>query len=110
MISPLAFLTFLSCLWGYEICTLLVWQSHAPEEVPEAGLGDNFVGGEDAHAVDFGVGLSLRGEMASDDLVFLEAHSGLQRRKHKSVIRSKFGSSTHVAPHPPNSTAFSGQI
>lgn len=48
---------------------------HAPQEIPEPGLGDNLIGRENAHTVDFGSRLRLRGEMASDDLVFLKAHS-----------------------------------
>ena len=44
------------------------------EEVPEARLGDDFVGREDAHAVELGRGLRLGGEMATDDLVFFETH------------------------------------
>jgi len=42
-----------------------------PKEVPETGLCNDFVGSEDTHAVDFRSGLSLRREMASDDLEFL---------------------------------------
>ena len=49
---------------------------YAPKEVPEPRLGDNFVRREDAHAVNLGVGLTLGGEVATDDLVFLERHLG----------------------------------
>ena len=45
-----------------------------PEEVPETRLGDNFVGCEDAHTVDLGGGLSLGGQVAANDLVFVERH------------------------------------
>ena len=44
------------------------------KEVPEARLGDDFVGREDTHAVELGRGLRLGGEMATDDLVFFETH------------------------------------
>ena len=44
------------------------------KEVPEARLGDDFVGREDAHAVELGRGLRLGGEMATDDLIFFETH------------------------------------
>ena len=42
--------------------------------VPEAGLGDDFVGRKDTHAVDFGCWLMLGRKMAADNLVFLERH------------------------------------
>ena len=45
------------------------------EEVPEAGLGNNFVGCEDAHAVELGGGLSIGGQVPADDLIFLDSHS-----------------------------------
>lgn len=45
-----------------------------PQKVPEARLGDNLVGRKDAHAIDFGSRFRLGGEMATDDLVFLDAH------------------------------------
>ena len=44
------------------------------EEVPEARLGDDLVGCEDAHAVELGRGLGGCGEVTSDDLVFFECH------------------------------------
>lgn len=43
------------------------------EEVPEAGLGNDIVGGKDAHAVELGLGLLVRRELAANDLVLLEA-------------------------------------
>lgn len=46
-----------------------------PQEVPEAGLGDDLVGREDAHTVNLGGRIMLGGEMAADDLEFLETHS-----------------------------------
>jgi hypothetical protein len=42
------------------------------EEVPEARLGNDIVGGKDAHAVQFGRRVGLGGQMAPDDLVLLE--------------------------------------
>ena len=44
------------------------------QEVPETGLGDDFVGREDAHAVELRRGVRRCWEVAADDLVFLEAH------------------------------------
>jgi hypothetical protein len=67
-----------------------VWD--APQEVPEARLGDNFIGREDAHAVNLGVGLTLSGEMATDDLVFLE--------RHLEDAQSVNGSSALAGSHP----------
>ncbi len=46
------------------------------EEVPEPRLGDNIVGRKNTHAVDLGGGVGLAGEVAADDLVFLEASCG----------------------------------
>ena len=43
------------------------------EEVPEPRLGDNIVGRKNTHAVDLRGGVGLAGEVAADDLVFLEA-------------------------------------
>jgi hypothetical protein len=43
------------------------------KEVPEAGFGDHGVGCEDAHAVEFGGGVGVGGEVAANDLVFVEA-------------------------------------
>lgn len=54
-------------------------QEDAPEEVPEARLGDDLIGRKDAHAIDFGSRLGLGGEVAAHDLVFLEAHAGRSR-------------------------------
>lgn len=47
---------------------------HAPQEVPETGLGDDLIGRKDAHAEDLGRGVLLGWQMAADDLVFLERH------------------------------------
>lgn len=43
------------------------------KEVPKAGLGDDRVGGKQAHAVKLGGRIDIRWELAPDDLVFLEA-------------------------------------
>lgn len=48
--------------------------SGAPQEIPESRLGNDLIGREDAHAVYLGIGLTLRGEMTTDDLIFDEAH------------------------------------
>jgi hypothetical protein len=43
------------------------------EEVPEARLGDDIVRGEDAHAVELWGRVGVRGQIAPNDLVFLQA-------------------------------------
>ncbi len=43
------------------------------QEVPEAGFGHHGVGCKDAHAVQFRRWVRIGGQMAADDLVFLEA-------------------------------------
>jgi hypothetical protein len=48
--------------------------SCAPQEIPESRLGNDLIGCEDAHAVYLRIGFILRGEMATDDLIFNEAH------------------------------------
>ena len=46
--------------------------SQLSEEIPESWLGDNIIGSEDAHPVELGGRVGLAGQMAPDDLVFLE--------------------------------------
>ncbi len=46
--------------------------SQLHKEVPEAGFGDNSVGCEDAHTVEFGGRVGVRGEVAANDLVLVE--------------------------------------
>jgi len=41
------------------------------KKVPEPRFGDNLIGRKDAHAVELGGGVGLRGQMAPDDLIFL---------------------------------------
>jgi len=43
------------------------------DKVPEAGLGDRGVGGEDGHAVQRGLGVGLGGQVAPDNLILLKA-------------------------------------
>jgi len=57
--------------------------SDEPQEIPESRLGHDFIGREDAHAVYLGIGLTLRGEMTTDDLIFDETHlDGKNRVSH----------------------------
>ena len=42
------------------------------QEVPEAGLGDDIVGSEDAHPVKLGGRVGLTGEVTANDLVLLK--------------------------------------
>lgn len=41
-------------------------------EVPEAGLGNDLVGGKEAHAEKLGGGILLGGEVATDQLVLVK--------------------------------------
>lgn len=64
----------------------------ATQEVPETGLGDNLVRGEDAHAVERRSRVGLRGQMAPDNLVLLKTtwrKSQLRSSLHTSNIMSK---------------------
>ena len=45
----------------------------AGEEVPETALSNNRVGRKDAHTVELGSRLGVSGQMAPNDLVFLQA-------------------------------------
>ncbi len=49
----------------------LLHLSHLVHEIPEAGLGDNSVGSKELHSVSLGVGVSLSGSLATNDLVQL---------------------------------------
>ena len=75
IISPLAFLTFLSCLQWDEGRQRVAEVRNAPEEVPESGLCNDLIRSEDAHTIDFRGRLCLGREMAPDDLKFLQTHS-----------------------------------
>ena len=66
----------------------------APQEIPESGLGDDFVWRKDAHAVYFGIRFRIGGEMATDDLVFLKSHLC-------SGHTQSAGSSTKPSTNPP---------
>ena len=55
-------------------CSRYHKQWDAPKEVPETTLRDYVVGRKDTHAVDFGSGIILSGQMAADDLELLERH------------------------------------
>lgn len=84
-------------------CTYLVQAHDLPvrlldllqlgEEVPETGLGNDIVRGEDAHAVELRGGLAVGGQMAPNDLVLLQATCWANRisavlRKASHVLRS----------------------
>lgn len=68
---------------------------NAPQEVPETRLRNDFVGREDAHAVDLGIGLRLSGEVTADDLEFLERH--LYGGSAESVTVTSRPAGTHPA-------------
>lgn len=63
--------TYLVQANNLTVCLLDLPQLH--QEVPEAGLGDNLIRSEDAHAVELRGGVSLGGQVAPDDLVLLKA-------------------------------------
>ena len=46
--------------------------SNLGQKVPEAGFGDDRILGKDAHAVELGCRVGISGQIAPDDLVFLE--------------------------------------
>ena len=43
------------------------------QEIPESRFGDDFIGSEDSHPVQFRGGVAVGGQVAANDLVFLEA-------------------------------------
>lgn len=45
-----------------------------PQEVPVTRLGHDLIRSEDAHPVDFWVGVIFGGQVTADDLVFLKTH------------------------------------
>ena len=63
---------------GDDLAVRLLDLAELAEEVPEPRLGDNIVGRKDTHAVDLRGGVGLAGEVAADDLVFLEASCASQ--------------------------------
>ena len=78
-------------------------QEDEPQKVPEARLGDHFVGGKDAHAVDFGSRFRLCREMATDDLIFLNAHCYLLNQASDFLLH--LASSTGNDVNPPRDCA-----
>ena len=72
-ISPLAFLTLRSLLQTLSLnVTLVLFCSALPQEVPETALRDDIVGRKDPHAHQLRVLVGGRGQMAPNDLVFLQ--------------------------------------
>lgn len=63
---------------GDDLAVRLLDLAELAEEVPEPRLGNDIVGRKNAHAVDLGGGVGLAGEVAADDLVFLEASCASQ--------------------------------
>lgn len=59
---------------GYDLAVGLLHLLQLGKEVPETRLCDDLIECKDAHAVELGGGLSLRGQMAPDDLEFLQTH------------------------------------
>ena len=47
--------------------------SELRKEVPEAGLGNDIIRSEDAHAVQLRCRVGITGQMAPNDLIFLQA-------------------------------------
>ena len=73
-----------------------VWSSNilssAPQEIPEPRLGNDLIGRENAHAVYLGIGLTLRGEMTTDDLIFDKAHLD---REIELAMTSRYDNAIH---------------
>lgn len=59
-------------LAGHDLSGGLLELVQLAQEVPETGLGHNVVWGEDPHFVQGGVGLLVGGQLAANDLEFLE--------------------------------------
>lgn len=55
-----------------DLASGLLHLAETAKEIPETGLGNNLIGREDAHAIEGGAGVSLGGQMAPNDLVFLK--------------------------------------
>ena len=47
---------------------------NTPQEVPETRLRNDLIQRKDAHAVDLGVWIGLRGQVTADDLVLRDGH------------------------------------
>lgn len=58
---------------GDELSCGLLDLPELPQVVPEAGLCDHLVGREDAHAVQLGAGILVRGQLAPNDLILGES-------------------------------------
>ena len=59
----------------------------APQEIPESRFGDDLIGREDTHAVNLGIRLVLRGEVAADDLIFNEAHLTEDHSSQRDILQ-----------------------
>lgn len=70
----------------------------APQEVPVTRLGHDLIRSEDAHPVDFWVGVIFGGQVTADDLVFLKTH--LNKMKRISVIQTFDLQSTEICVSP----------
>ena len=77
-----------------------------PQEVPEPRLGDNLVGREDAHTINLGNGFMLRGQVAADDLVFVERHLESGKASRVSASPSSGGQASHPALNPASVAEF----
>ena len=58
---------------GNDLSICLLDFSQLGEKVPESGFGNDCVGSEDSHAVEFRGWVGLGRQVAADDLVFVEA-------------------------------------
>lgn len=56
----------------YDLTVGLLDLAELAKEVPESRLGHNIVGRKDAHTVELGGRVGLRGQVTADDLVFLK--------------------------------------
>jgi hypothetical protein len=57
---------------GHNLASGFLDFSQLLEEIPESGLGNDGVGCENTHAVEFGGWVVVSWQMAANDLVFLE--------------------------------------
>ena len=58
---------------AYDLAVGLLDLAQLGEEVPESTLGNDIVGSKDAHAVELGCRCAIRGQIAPNDLIFLQA-------------------------------------
>ena len=80
-------------LEGHNLAGGLLELVQLAQEVPETGLGHNVIRGEDPHFVHGRIGLLLGGQLAANDLEFLE----LKRIENNTLECWSKGTEIHIA-------------